>query len=90
MSEKKYTIKPVKELPPRRFRRETLYDELVEDFLESGEKYAEVSVEGKKPATVISALRKRVIGEGIVVRSIGGKVYLERLTTLNNCPTQSL
>ena len=59
-------------------RGETVYDELVSDFLESGEKYAEVSLEGKKPATVISALRKRAKGKGIVVRSIGGKVYLER------------
>ena len=59
-------------------RRETVYDELVSDFLESGEKYAEVSVEGKKSATLLSALRKRVQGKGIVVRSIRGKVYLER------------
>lgn len=78
MSKKKYTIKPVKKLPPRRFRRETLYDELVSDFLESGEKYAEVSVEGKKSATVLSALRKRAKDKGIVVRSIAGKLYLER------------
>ena len=78
MSEKKYTIKPVKELPKRRLRRETVYDELVSDFLESGEKYAEVSVEGKKSATLLSALRKRAKGKGIVVRSIRGKVYLER------------
>ena len=78
MSEKKYTIKPVKELPTRRLRRQMVYDELVSDFLESGEKYAEVSVEDKKSATVLSALRKRAKGKGIVVRSIGGKVYLER------------
>ena len=45
MSEKKYTIKPVKELPKRRLRRETVYDELVSDSLETGEKYAEVSAE---------------------------------------------
>jgi len=74
----KYTIKPVKELPPRRFRRVTLYDEIVEDFLKSGEKYAEISVEGKKPATVLSALRKRAKDKDFVVRSIAGKVYLER------------
>ena len=78
MSEKKYTIKPVKELPPRRLRRVMVYDELVSDFLESGEKYAEVSVEGKKPATVLSGLRKRAKDKGIVVRSIAGNVYLER------------
>ena len=75
---KKYKIKPVKELPRRRLRRETLYDELVDDFLKSGEKYAEVSVEGKKSATVLSALRKRAKVKGITVRSISGKVYLER------------
>lgn len=78
MSKRKYTIKPVKELPRRRLRREPLYDDLVDDFLKSGEKYAEVSVEGKKPATVLSALRKRAKGKGITVRSISGKVYLER------------
>jgi len=78
LSGKKYTIKPVKELPPRRLRRMTVYDDLIGDFLKSGEKYAEVSVEGKKSATVLSALRKRVKGKEIVARSIGGKVYLER------------
>ena len=74
---KQTKLEPVKELPPRRLRK-TLYDELVSDFLRSGEKYAEVSVEGKKSATVLSALRKRAKGKGIVVRSINGKVYLER------------
>jgi hypothetical protein len=37
---------------------------LIGDFVKSGEKYAEVSVEGKKPATVLSALRKRAKGKG--------------------------
>jgi len=78
MSEKKYTIKPVKELPKRRLRRETVYDELVSDFLKSKEKYAEVSVEGKKSATVLSALRKRAKDKGVIARTIAGKIYLER------------
>lgn len=78
MSEKKYTIKPVKKLPKRRLRRAIVYDELVSDFLESGEKYAEVSVKGKKTGTLVSALRKRAKDKPIKVRSIGGKVYLER------------
>jgi len=78
LSEKKYTIKPVKELPPRRLRRITIYDDLINDFLKSREKYAEIEVEGKKSATLLSAVRKRAKGKGIVVRSIGGKVYLER------------
>jgi len=78
VSEKKYIIKPVTELPKRRLRRETMYDDLMTDFLKSKEKYAEVEVKGKKSATVLSALRKRVKGKGIVVRSIGEKVYLER------------
>ena len=78
LSEKRYIIKPVKELPPRRLRRETMYDDLISDFLESGEKYAEVSVKGKKTATVLSALRKRAKGKRIVVRSRRGNIYLER------------
>ena len=77
MSEK-YKIKPVKELPKRRLRRVQIYDDLVSDFLELEEKYAEVSVEDRKPATVISALRKRAKDKPFKVRSIAGKVYLER------------
>jgi len=65
-------------LPRRRLRREPLYDDLVDDFVKSGEKYAEVSVEGKKSATVLSALRKRAKGKRITVRSISGKVYLKK------------
>ena len=74
----KYTITPVKELPPRRFRREKVYDEIIEEFLASGVKYAEVTVEGKRPATVLSALRKRAKYKGLVVSSRTGKVYLGR------------
>lgn len=73
-----YTLKPIKELPPRRLRRQMIYNDIVDDFLKSGEKYAEVEVEGKKPATILSALRKRAKEQGITVRSISGKVYLER------------
>ena len=76
------TIKEVmrmqEELLMRRLRRVMVYDDLISDFLESGEKYAEVSVKGKKSATVLSALRKRAKGRGIFVRSIDGKIYLER------------
>jgi len=67
-----------KEPPKRRLKMRTVYDEIVSDFLESGERYAEVSVEGKKHATVFSELRKRAKEKGILVKSIGGKVYLER------------
>ena len=78
MGEKKYVLKPVKELPKRKLRRETIYDDLIDDFIKSKEKYVEVSVEGKKSGTVLSALRKRAKGKGVIARSIAGKVYLER------------
>ncbi len=74
----KFELKPVNELPKRRLRREPMYDEIISNFLQSDMKYAEVSVENKKPATVLSALRKRAKDKGITVRSLGGKVYLER------------
>jgi len=74
----KFELKPVNELPKRRLRREPMYDEIISNFLQNDMKYAEVSVENKKPATVLSALRKRAKDKGITVRSLGGKVYLER------------
>ncbi len=74
----KFELKPVNELPKRRLRREPMYDEIISNFLQNDMKYAEVSVENKKPATVLSALRKRAKDKGIIVRSLGGKVYLER------------
>jgi len=74
----RFELKPVNELPKRRLRREPMYDEIISNFLQSDMKYAEVSVENKKPATVLSALRKRAKDKGITVRSLGGKVYLER------------
>ena len=74
----KFELKPVNELPKRRLRREPMYDEIISNFLQSDMKYAEVLVENKKPATVLSALRKRAKDKGITVRSLGGKVYLER------------
>jgi len=78
MSEKKYVIKPVEELPRRRMRRETVYDELVNDFLRSDVKLAEISIEGKTPKTIISGLRSRVKGKGVSVHLIAGKIFLEK------------
>lgn len=78
MSEKRYEIKPVEELPRRRLRRETVYDELVEDFLKSKVKLAEISIEGKSSKTLISGLRSRVKGKAVSVHLIAGKVYLEK------------
>jgi hypothetical protein len=83
MSEKanfRYIV-PLEKLPDRKRSDGKIYAEIIQDFDNSGLKYAEVTLTSKNPLTVCAYLRNRVRETGIKtirVRYLCKKVYLER------------
>jgi len=72
---------PVEKMPPGRGTR-GLYDNILEEFIESGLRYAEVKEMGKSPGAVSYMLKKKLKERRIPntnVRVRNKKVYLERL-----------
>jgi len=74
-------LRPVKEIPKKEVSRRRKYEELVQEFLKSGQKQTEVVWEGQKPSarTVYQQLLKvckRV--EGVKVVRRGERIFLVR------------
>ena len=80
MSELKYEMKPVENKRERIFLKKSIYDPILDEFIKSGNNLVEVTVEGKRPNQVASALLKRIEKRGleIEVSTAGGCIYLER------------
>lgn len=74
-------IIPVETIPGIKKAETSLYGDIINEFLISKLKYAEVTLENKDPFKIRNGLRhyikKKSVGE-IEVRCIGKKVYLER------------
>lgn len=86
MSEKKKErelryLSPIEELPPK-WVRSGLYDDILNEFMESGLKCAEIKDLGKNPATVVYSLKRKIKDkriQNVVVRQRSKKIYLQRL-----------
>lgn len=77
-------IEPVLQIPPCRKRRHSIYDEIINEFVNSGLKCAEVKNIGRNPVTVCTTLNLRLKRKGlqnIKARLRNQKVYLEKLDT---------
>ncbi|MEM2129194.1 MAG: zinc ribbon domain-containing protein [Candidatus Bathyarchaeia archaeon] len=75
-------LEPVEHLPPTKRRKPSFYDEIIDEFRESGLKFAEVKGTGRSPETVQIMLSQRLKErkeECIKVRLRNKKVYLERM-----------
>lgn len=78
----KYTLKTADEKAIRTTRTGSKYDPIVDEFIQSGDKLAEVEVEGIKNTTMRTALQKLLDRrEEKTVRAVtsAGIVYLERV-----------
>lgn len=60
MSEVKYEIKPVTEKRPKKQKRRSKYDPIIDDFLESEHNLVEITVKDKKASYIASQLQKRI------------------------------
>jgi len=76
-------LRPVKELPKLKRELGSEYDKILGEFIESGEKYAEVIPKKEiKLESLASSLRNRISKRfkgKIKVRTREGKLYLERI-----------
>jgi len=78
---KKYFLLPVKKIPSKP-RKSVLYNNILDEFIKSGLRCAEVTEVGRKPRTIQIMLKKKLkerLTENIKVRLRNKKVYLERL-----------
>lgn len=78
----KYEMKPVtkkrEKLQPQLHR--SIYDPILDQFLESGEKLVEISIEDKGLGSVVTQLKKRIEKRELDIEAShgGGFVYLEK------------
>jgi len=83
MSEIRFEMRPVNEKREKKYMKGSIYDPIIDQFLESGQELVEISIEGKKPGYVVTQLDRRIDirGLNIIASRGGGFVYLERKTT---------
>lgn len=80
MSQIRFEMRPVEKKRGKSFLKKSIYDSLLDQFIESGHNLVEITIEGRKPYSFRSALMKRIAVRGleIEVSTVGGYVYLER------------
>lgn len=83
MSEIRFEMRPVNEKREKKYMKGSIYDPIIDQFLESEQELVEISIEGKKPGYVVTQLDRRIDTRGldIIASRGGGFVYLERKTT---------
>ena len=83
MSEIQFEMRPVEEKRRKTYHKGSVYDPIIDQFLESGQELVEISIEGKRPSYVVTQLDRRIKTRelDIVASSGGGFVYLEKKTT---------
>jgi len=80
MSEIKFQMRPVTEKRERKIRKRSIYDPMIDQFLESGHDLVEIEVEDKKPSYVAGMLKKRIQVRGLELKAtaVSDIVYLEK------------
>ena len=83
MSVIKFEMRTVEKKHPKTYHKGSIYDPIIDQFLESGEELVEISVEGKKAGYVVTQLDRRIKTRelDIVTSTGGGFVYLEKKPT---------
>ncbi len=83
MSEIKFEMKPVEEKRKKLSGKKSIYDPILDQFLESGEVLVEVSIEDRLAGYVVGQLQKRITLRELKIEVSGaqGFVYLEKKPT---------
>lgn len=89
MTEIKFDLKPVEEIPNRKYRKGSKYDPIIDSFLRSGEDLAKIEMEGEGISYYInSQLKKRIelrnFEGSIDVGVINNEIYMEALEPFKN------
>ena len=80
MSEIRYEMKPATKKREKIKRSRSIFDPLIDEFLESGQDLVEITVEDKKPGYMVTQLNQRIKRRGLDIEAShgGGFVYLEK------------
>ncbi len=80
MGEIRFQMRPVTEKRERKVRKRSIYDPMIDQFLESGHDLVEIEVEDKKPSYVAGMLKKRIQVRGLELKAtaVSDVVYLEK------------
>ncbi len=80
MSKIVFEMKPVEKKRPKMSMKRSVYDPIIDQFLESGHELVEISVEGKRASYVVTQLSRRIETRklDIVASSAGDVTYLEK------------
>jgi len=82
MSEMKFSLKPVKKKPSRRYRKGSKYDPIIDAFMGATEELVEVNVSGRDANYLRTQLNKRIeardLKEKIKTSVVNNVLYLEK------------
>lgn len=80
MSKIKFEMRKVDEKREKKYHKGSVYDPIIDQFLESGEELVEITVEDKRASYVVTQLSRRIETRelDIVASSGGDVVYLEK------------
>jgi len=80
MSEIRFEMKPVDDKRKRLSGKKSIYDPIIDQFIESGEELVEVSVEDRQAGYVVGQLQKRIDLRELEIEVSGaqGFIYLEK------------
>ena len=83
MSEIKFEMRVVEKKREGKFLKGSIYDPMIDQFIESGDDLVEIEVKGKKASYIKHQLHIRIEKRGldIIASSAGGFTYLERKPT---------
>lgn len=83
MSEMKFSLKPVKKKPSRRYRKGSKYDPIIDAFISSSDELVEVKVEGRDANYLRTQLNKRIeardLKEKVKTSVVNNVLYLEKV-----------
>ena len=81
MSGVRFDLKPITEMPTRRYRKGSKYDPILDSFMEGEANLVEVSIEGREANYIRTQLNKRIevrALEDVKVSVTNNVVYLEK------------
>ncbi len=80
MSKISFDMKPVEKKRPKISRKRSVYDPIIDQFLESGDELVEISIEGRSGSYLSHQLKTRIEKRqlDIIASSGGGFAYLEK------------
>ncbi|KON29334.1 hypothetical protein AC482_06805 [miscellaneous Crenarchaeota group-15 archaeon DG-45] len=83
MSEIKFELKPVKEIPKRRYRKRSKYDPIIDSFMGGTESLVQLTAEERDASYLRTQLNKRIeamgLGGRVRVSVVNDAAYLEKI-----------